>query len=148
MDAERNYQMIFQNFPTNELADRAQLMAGRAAMGRSQPPEALRYLSNLIGDTNCPGDLRDQARFAYCEAKRAMSASETNNASLQDATNMLAQMYPEAVTNLAGALAWCETGDCDLHMGAFDAATNAYAQVLNSPVLTATNLPPDGQALR
>jgi len=110
VDAERNYQMIFQNFPTNVLADWAQLMAGRAAMGWSQPPEALRYLNNLIGDTNCPGDLRDRARFAYCEAKRSMSASEmsaseTNNLSLQEATNMLAQMYAEAGTNLAGALA-------------------------------------------
>jgi hypothetical protein len=105
-------------------------------------------LTPLISDTNCPGALRDQARFAYCEARRAMSASETNNASLQDATNMLAQMYPEAATNLVGALAWCETGDCDQLMGAYDAATNAYAQVLSSPVLTVASLPPGGQALR
>jgi len=148
MDAERNYQLIFQIFPTNELADRALLMAGRAAMGWSQPPEAIPYLTKLFSDTNAPGDLCDQARFAYCEAKRSMSASDTNNASLIDATNVLAQMYPEAVTNLAGALAWCETADCDLQMGALDAATNAYAQVLSAPVLLATNLSLDGQKLR
>jgi TolA-binding protein len=146
--AELNYQLIFQKFSMSELAYRAQLMAGRAAMGRFGYPESLRYSASLISDTNCPGSLRDQARFAYCEAKRALSASETNNLSLQDATNMLSQMYAEAVTNIAGALAWCETGDCDLLMGAFDAATNAYAQVLSSPVLTASDLPPDGPALR
>jgi tetratricopeptide (TPR) repeat protein len=146
--AELNYQYVSQYFPTHELAYRAQLMAGRSAMARFQPEQALPYLTPLIKDTNCPGQLQDQARFAYCEARRAMAASETNNFSLQDATNMLAQMYPEAVTNLAGPLAWCETGVCDLQMGAYDAATNAYAQVLSAPVLTAANLPPGGQALR
>lgn len=149
LTAELYYQLVSQNFPAHELADRAQLMAARAAMGRSDHAGAIRsYLTPLIKDTNCPGDLQDQARFAYCEARRAMSASETNNFSLQDATNMLAQMYPEAVTNLVGALAWCETGDCNLQMSAYDAATNAYAQALSSPVLTATNLPPGGQVLR
>lgn len=147
VDAERNYQTIFQIFPANELAERAQLMAGRAAMGRFGYPEAIRYLTQLISDTNCPGDLRDQARFAYSEAKLSLFASETNNASLQDATNILAQMYPEAGTNLTGALAWCETGDLDLQMGAVDAATNAYAQALAAPVLMVANLPPDAQAL-
>jgi len=42
-------------------------------------------------------------------------------------------MIPEADTNIVGALAWSKTGDCDLQMGALDAATNAYAQVLSSP---------------
>ena len=149
LTAESYYQVVFGNFPTNELAYRAQLMAGRAAMARFQPEQALRsYLTPLIKDTNCPGVLQDQARFAYSEARRAMAASETNNFSLQDATNVLSQMYAEAVTNLAGPLAWCETGDCDQLMGAYDAATNAYAQVLSSPVLLAAILPPGGQALR
>lgn len=147
--AENDYQLVYLNFPTNELSYRAQLMAGRAAMARFNPDQAIRsYLTQIISDTNCPGAIRDQARFAYSEARRAMSVSETNSASLQDATNMLGQMYGEAATNLAGALAWSETGDCNQLMGAYDAATNAYAQVLSAPVLAASPLPPGGRALR
>jgi tetratricopeptide (TPR) repeat protein len=147
--AENDYELVFNNFPANELAYRARLMAGRSALARFNPEQAIRsYLTPLISDTNCPGDLRDQARFAYAEACRAQSVSQTNNESLQYATNMLKQMYGEAATNLAGALAWAETGDCDQLMGAFDAATNAYAQALNAPGLAGANPPPGGQALR
>ena len=39
-------------------------------------------------------------------------------------------MYP---TNELGALAWGEIGDCALQLAAYDAATNAYAQVIVSP---------------
>ena len=31
-DAEKNYKLLYQNFPTNELAYPAQMMAGRAAI--------------------------------------------------------------------------------------------------------------------
>jgi len=132
--AERNYQLIFQDFPKDELAYPAQLMAARAVMARFTYPEAIRvYLTPLLKDTNCPEYLTDQARFAYCESLLSMHATDTNNESLQTATNVLAQMTPKAGTNIVGALAWCETGDCDLQLGDFDAATNAYAQVLSAP---------------
>ena len=134
--AEFNYETIFQNYPTNDLAYPAQLMAGRAALGRSQPSDAKKYFSTLLSDTNCPDVLRDQARFGYCEALWEMAPSDTNNASLVEATNILAQMTPKADTNIVGALAWSKTGDCDLQLGALDAATNAYAQVLSSPSAT------------
>jgi TolA-binding protein len=133
-DAEKNYQVIFQNFPTNELANRARLMAGRAALGRSGYPDAKKYFLTLINTNNADEDLRDQARFGYCEtAIRQISITDTNNANLQEVTNILAQMTPKSATNIVGALAWCETGDCDLQLGAFDSATNAYAQAFNSP---------------
>jgi len=132
-EAERNYETIFQNFPTNDLAYPARLMAGRAALGRSQPSDAKGYFSGVLSDTNCPEDMRDQARFGYCEALWALAPSDTNNASLVEATNVLAEMIPKADTNIVGALAWSKIGDCDLQMGSLDAATNAYAQVLGSP---------------
>jgi len=147
VEAERNYQLIFQNFPTNELADRAQLMAGRAALGWAGSTDASRYFVGLMTN-NCPEDLHDQAVFGYCEALRQMASSDTNNVSLQQATNYLAQLTPKAATNLVGAMAWCETADCNLQMGALDAATNAFLQALNSPVLTSSNLPPAGEELR
>jgi tetratricopeptide (TPR) repeat protein len=133
--AELNYQLIFQYFPTNELAYPAQFMAGRAAMGRFGYTAATGYFKAVINttDTNCPEDLKDKARFAYCEALRLMPLSDTNNANLQEAVIILSQMYPKAATNIVGALAWCESGDCNFLMGLLDAATNAYVQVLNSP---------------
>ena len=131
LSAEIYYQTIFQSFPTNELARWARLAAGRAAMARSQPNEAISlYLRPLVDDTNAPPAVAMQARFAYCEAERNMH--DTNNANLQTATNILGQICAMYPTNLPGAFAWCETGDCDLQLDALDAATNAYAQVLQS----------------
>jgi tetratricopeptide (TPR) repeat protein len=136
LDAEKQYELIFQQFPNDQLAGQAQLMAARCAMARSSYQQASEeYLQNLINNSNAPDYLRDKARFAYCEAARGM-VSETNNRSLTDATNILRQMYHESPTNVVGALAWCETGACDLQMGAFDAATNAFAQVLAAPSAT------------
>ncbi|MGA2246857.1 MAG: tetratricopeptide repeat protein [Verrucomicrobiota bacterium] len=135
LDAEREYQHIFQDFPNNpdkRLTGQAQLMAARVAMVRSQYPQAINYLTPLIGNTNAPGDLRDKAKLAYSEALQGMT-SETNTVSLLEATQVLAQLYFEAPTNKVGPLAWCETGDCDLKLGALDAATNAFAQVLTAP---------------
>jgi TolA-binding protein len=133
LDAERTYQVIFQDFPTNELAPPAELMAARAAIGRFNYQQAIRsYLDPLLKDANCPERLATQAKFAYCEALRGMN--DTNYlANLQLATNLLSQIYDRYPTNEPGALAWCETGDCDYDMGAYDAATNAYAQVLTFP---------------
>ncbi len=127
--AEGNYELIFQDYPTNELAGPARLMAGRAAMGRFNYKDAAGYFEKLINNSNCVEELRIKAKFGYCEALRELAASDTN-ASLQTATNVLAQICPAAATNLAGALAWSELGDCDLQLGALDAATNAYAQAI------------------
>jgi TolA-binding protein len=136
VQAELNYEHVFQDFPANELAYRAQLMAGRAALGRFGP-DAQNYFLGVINDTNCPEDLRDQARFGYCEALRQMSVSDTTNASLQVATSVLAQMCPKAGTNITGALAWSEIGDLDFQMGAYDSATNAYACAMNAAAASA-----------
>jgi TolA-binding protein len=129
-DAEYNYQWIFQYFPTHFLARPAQLMAARAVMGRS-PDQAIKlYLDPLVGDTNCPPNLQTRALFAYCEALR--NSVGTNNINLQRATNILGHICANYPTNEAGALAWDEIGDCDLQLGALDAATNAYTQAENS----------------
>lgn len=130
-DAEYNYQWIFQYFPAHDLARPAQLMAARAVMGRS-PGQAIKlYLDPLVSDTNCPPELQTQALFAYCEALR--DSVGTNNINVQSATNILAHICANYPTNEAGALAWDEIGDCDLQLGALDAATNAYTQAENSP---------------
>jgi TolA-binding protein len=135
VDAEKNYQLFFQNFPTNDLAYQARMMAGRAAMGRLGYSDAIRYFTSLTSDTNCPSPLNAKALFAYGSALMQGGAMDTNSpsANFELATNVfgrICQLYP---TNELGALAWGEIGDCDLQMSAYDAATNAYAQVIASP---------------
>ena len=134
--AELNYQPIFQNFPTSELARPAQLMAARAEMGLFQYSSAIRlYLRPLLDDTNCPADMALKARFAYCEALRFTRSTNYDN--LVTATNiLLSQIVAAYPTNYPGALAWSETADCSYAMGDYDSATNAYAQAFSSPGAT------------
>jgi TolA-binding protein len=135
VDAEKNYQLFFQNFPTNHLAYQARMMAGRAAMGRLGYSDAIRYFTSLTSDTNCPSPLDAQALFAYGSALMQGGATDTNSPSANyeraaSVFSRICQLYP---TNELGALAWGEIGDCDLQLAAYDAATNAYAQVIASP---------------
>jgi TolA-binding protein len=135
VDAEKNYQLFFQNFPMNELAYQARMMAGRAAMGRLGYSDAIRYFTSLTSDTNCPSPLDAQALFAYGSALMQGGATDTNSPSANyeraaSVFSRICQLYP---TNELGALAWGEIGDCDLQLAAYDAATNAYAQVIASP---------------
>jgi len=51
---------------------------------------------------------------------------------LKQATTFSADL-PVVSDNELGALAWGEIGDCALQLAAYDAATNAYAQVIASP---------------
>jgi len=130
--AERNYKFIFQNFPTNDLAYPAQLMAGRAAAARQGYSDALGYFSKLEVDTNCPMPLRVEAAFAHGNALMQMDSTDTNNplANFQLATRVFSQICQLYPTNEPGARAWIKIGDCQLQLTNYDAATNAYAQVL------------------
>jgi TolA-binding protein len=135
-DAERNYKHVFQNWPTNDLAYPAKMMAGRAAMGRFGYSDAIDYFTNLTSDTNCPPDLDAQALFAYGGALMRKESSDTNNplANFEQAIRVfkaICQSYPQTEQ---AALALGEIGDCYLQLTNYDAATNAYAQVINSPV--------------
>jgi TolA-binding protein len=135
-DAERNYTYVFQNWPTNDLAYPAKMMAGRAAMGRFSYSDAIDYFTNLTSDTSCPTNLNAQALFAYGGALMRKESSDTNNplANFEQAIRVfkaICQSYPQTEQ---AALAWGEIGDCYLQLTNYDAATGAYAQVTNSPV--------------
>jgi TolA-binding protein len=134
-EAEKNYQYVFQNWPTNGLAFQARLMAGRAAMGRLGYSDAIRYFTSLTADTNCPLELRVQATFAHGDALMRSDSSDTNNplanfAAATNVFNQIVQLYP---TNDLGLLALFYIGECDVQLTNYDAATNAYAQVFTSP---------------
>ena len=146
VDAEKNYELLFQNWPNSSLADQAKLMAGRAAMGRFGYSDAIQYFISLTSDTNCPPGLALQALFAYGSALMQMPSSETNNplANFEQAIGVfkaIGQSYPQSEQ---AALAWGEIGDCYLQLAGrpqgahfYDDATNAYAQVINSPLADA-----------
>ena len=62
-----------------------------------------------------------------------VTGTNSPSANFELATNVfgrICQLYP---TNELGVLAWGEIGDCALQLAAYDAATNAYAQVIASP---------------
>jgi TolA-binding protein len=133
-DAEKNYVLVSQNqnFPRNDLAYPARLMAGRAAVARQDYSDANRdYFSKLEADTNCPADLRQQAIFAHGSALMHAESTATNNplANFQLAAMVFAQLEP---TNEIGALAMIEIGNCNLQLTNYDKSTNAYAQVASS----------------
>jgi TolA-binding protein len=136
-DAERNYKAIFQNagWQNSPLIWQAQMMAGRAALGRLGFLDAIGYFTGLAENTNCPPELLVPARFAYGSTLMLMNSTDTNNpwANFQAATNVFGEIAQANPTNDWGAQAMIETGNCDLQMNNFDAATNAYAQVFDSP---------------
>lgn len=139
--AETNYEAIFQSplpvWKASPLVYPAQLMAGRAALGRLGYKDAVGYFNALISDTNCPDELGIQARFAGAAALMQMQSADTNStaANLQSATNLFYQVILKNPTNEFAARARGETADCAALLGDFATATNAYAQVfsMNSP---------------
>ena len=137
VDANRNYELIYRNFPTNGLVYPAKMMAGRAAMGWQDYNDAINnYFRTLELDTNCPPDLRVQAAFAHGDALIWMDSTVTNDPlyNFSVATNEFASIIQLNPTNEATARAWGKIGDCYLQLSSYDAATNAYAQVLSANV--------------
>jgi TolA-binding protein len=138
VNAERNYKMIFQNpnWQNSPLFWPAQMMAGRAAVGRLGYPDAIGYFSTVVGETNCPPEVGAQARLEWGRALMLSDPGDTNNplANFQTATNMFAQVVQLWPTNEFGLEAWGAIGKCDLQLSNYDEATNAYAQIFNSPV--------------
>lgn len=146
--AETNYEAVYQNraWKNSALYYPAQLMSGRAAMGRTGYKDAVGYFKALMSDTNCTDEfLIVQAKFACGAALMHMDSSDTNvtAANLQTATNLFSQIIAANPTNELGARAWGELADGALLLGDFAFATNpyfafatnAYAQVFaaNSP---------------
>jgi hypothetical protein len=88
-----------------------------------------------LNDTNCPPALKTEAMFAYGGVLMQMDSTDTNHpfANFETATNVFEKLYQDNATNDLGALALSELGDCNLQLGALDAATNAYSQVITSP---------------
>jgi TolA-binding protein len=140
-NAEKNYKILYQTWPTLPLAYAAQLMAGRAAMGRQDYDTAISYLISVTGDTNCQTkypDLDKLALFAYGDAEMQMPSSDTNNplANFQTAITVFQIICKQYPGTLEAAHAWGELGDCYFQLAAqapsYDQVTNAYNQATNA----------------
>lgn len=146
INAEANYQLLFKNHPGSALQYEAQLMAGRAALARQRPEEAVGYFTNLTSDAKCPANIQAQALFAYGDTLLSLPSATTNKTSgnLELAIQVfskLAQLNPN--TRIA-LLAQGKMGDCYLQLAGTDTntalvnynfASNAYQRVVS-----ATNL--------
>ncbi len=147
VDAERNYELINQDFQTNDLAYPALMMAGRAAVARQDYKDAREYFRTLEADTNCPTDLQVQAAFAHGDALMLMDSTVTNDPlhNFSVATNEFASIIRLNPTNEAAGRAWGKIGDCYLQLSSYDAATNAYAQVLSTNMQANSSLRSEAQ---
>ena len=134
--SEQNYELIFQTpaWKNSALFYPAQLMAGRAAVGRQDFPDAKNYLVALLADTNCPPPLATEAMFAYGAVLMQLDSPDTNRptANFELATNVFAQIIQASPASAAGALAWGGLAKCQLQLLNYSAATNSFAQVFNS----------------
>jgi TolA-binding protein len=138
LDAEKNYELVYQNWPNSSLAYPAKMMAGRAAMARLGYSDAIRHFTSLTSDTNCPSHYYAQALAAYGGALMLEPPDDPTNkplANFQQAIlvfKTITQLYPNSEP---ATLAQGEIGDCYFQLAlqdtnAYDLATNAYAQVI------------------
>ena len=142
-NAEKNYKLVYQNWPSNSLAYPARLMAGRAAMGRQGYQDAEDDFLSLAGDTNCPPQWDAQALFSYGDVLMLDPSPDPNNpnnplANFKEAIRYFQVICQQYASSEQAALAWGEIGDCYLQLAtqsppSYNDAINAYEQVTNSP---------------
>lgn len=141
--AEENYQLVFQRWPRSELAVRARMNAGRAAVARLGFTDATEYFLAVANDQMSPPEMVAEALFAYGDAlARAPAADQTRPlANFEEAIRAfgkLQQLYP---TNELAVRAAGRIGDCYLQLATqnpnfYDAAARAYASVLTNSLAT------------
>jgi TolA-binding protein len=144
VEAERNYKLFFQTWPTNDLACEARMQAGRAAVARTGYKDAIDHFTNITSRLDCPPELRAQAMFAYGDVLMSMGSTEAARNNLEEAIRVFGQIDPNSEIAI---LATGRIGDCYKQLGAFaqasgaqeralslfEQATNAYHKVGNSP---------------
>ena len=139
VDAEKKYQEVFRNTnaPVSNLMLQARMMAGRAAMARQQPDEAIGYFTDLLKEAAnhpdaCSSNFILQVTYACGDAY--MFSSVTNH--YINARNLFQSIVSQTNDSIV-PLAWGELGNCYLQLAVndpaqYDLATNAYQKVIES----------------
>jgi tetratricopeptide (TPR) repeat protein len=141
VEAEKNYQLLYQNWPNSEFAHQARMMAGRVAVARQGWADAQAYFTKLWNDTNCPIDLRIQALYAYGDTLISMDSGSTNRlANYNEALSVFGRICDLYPTNPITPLAWGQRANCLLQWvqaspdpTAVSNACHAFQQVIDSP---------------
>ncbi|HET7626232.1 MAG TPA: tetratricopeptide repeat protein [Verrucomicrobiae bacterium] len=144
-NAESSYQNLFTKWPSSPLACEARMMAGRSAVARLSYKDAIDYFTGLVANTNCPHDVRIQARFATGDTfmSRTDSAPTNKMSDVKEALSWfesIAKLFP---TNASAPIALGRMGDCYKELAALDdakaeenyaKAADLYQQVIASPI--------------
>jgi TolA-binding protein len=151
IEAERIYTEIAlsTNLPSAELANQAQMMAGRSALNVQGWDRAINHFTNLTSDTrltsgtNGPKPIWVEAMFFYGDT--LMSRDSTNRAmDYKDAMSVFTSLFTEIKrtqpTNQLAAAALAERADCYRQLaqltGQLDLLTNAIDAYSNVMVFT------------
>jgi TolA-binding protein len=137
LSAEKNYQLLFQNWPKSELAYQARMQAGRAAVARQNFTDAIFYFTNLTLNPDCPPRLQVQATFAYGDAL-VSQVSTNKTADWNDAIGVFNHILLNYGTNEHTVPAWGMIGKCYLQLAArdpakYDDAVTNYQRLIESP---------------
>lgn len=138
--AEISYEEVFTKWTNSPLAFQAQMMAGRAAMGRLDPHAAIDYFNKLSLNSNCPPELAAQALFASGDAWQKADASKAGEG---EAIRIFRYIINTYTNNPISAMAWGRLGDCYFALAASDPSqyaivTNAFTQVMESSLADAS----------
>jgi TolA-binding protein len=129
-DAQRNYQFVFENWPTTPLRWQARLKAGRAALLRPSFENAALFFTNLINDalkdTSCPPSVVVLAHFAYGDALRQQLSTNVLK-SFFDARIIYEQVPRYFPGDPLVPRAWGAMAECYFQLGSADPANYAKA---------------------
>jgi TolA-binding protein len=131
--AEKQYQILSlsSNYFNSDLPYRAEMMAGIAAKERQGWEKAKECFSGLAANSNCPNDLRLQARFEYANLLHGAANPKED---LEKAIQIFGSICILSNSPLA-ADAWGSKADCYLQYARFSHnygdALAAYQQVTN-----------------
>lgn len=140
--AEIHYQLVSSYNPPLELACESRLAAARAAYARQGTGfknAREMYLLPLINDTNTPPSFAAEAWYALGDVIFGQYLAYTNDNDFREALAAFSVVTNKYSTNILAPLALGRLGECHLQAAlkdptAYVVASNAFAQVLESPL--------------
>jgi TolA-binding protein len=123
-NAEANFQSLFikSQWPSNDLAWQARMMAGRAAFARLNTKDASDYFLGLINDDNCPTNIFLEACFAQGDTLVETPATDPAQTvkKFNNAIVILGYIPQKAPASPMVPAAWGRMGDYYLQLAALD----------------------------
>jgi TolA-binding protein len=144
VEAEEIYQRIYKDLPpSEELGYKVRMMAGRVAAARQSWDDARNYFLGVAYSTNCPDNLRAQALYAAGDCWINRDFSTNKPADYRAAMNAFEEIRQKWPTNKMAVLALGGTANCLLQLAAqgsgdYESVSNAWQQVVDSPLADAT----------